>query len=234
MDILILGGIMKAIIVILISLFTSHHAHAYTTYDLQCWDKKESFTVNIDAERNSLQFKKTNKLRFNVDKYIFPAYVSENYVLVDAKVTTYQNYFDGYVRFYLGKGLKKIKDGEVYKIAMDADDGDGYGFDKRTFSCRVKHRRGVATTPDAQLEFWDDCYESVMAISKGVANTYKSSSLGIPARILNISPNSIDEMREYSLDLEADGCIDAYRIILHNDSAYKCMLEKVQLVQSCG
>lgn len=72
-----------------------------------------------------------------VDLIFHPAEFSPKLQVVHAYVSTY-NYFSGRVTFYLGAGLESLSGNS--QIAVEFDDGDGFGFDKRSYNCNVVKR----------------------------------------------------------------------------------------------
>jgi hypothetical protein len=81
-----------------------------------------------------------------IDPSFFDADFSKDLKVVIAEVTTY-NYFNGRIKFFFGTGLEEmtkdvqfsiVDDNSVkHDISVEYDDGDGFGFSKRTYSCQV-------------------------------------------------------------------------------------------------
>lgn len=76
------------------------------------------------------------------------------------------------------------------------------------------------------LDAKDDCYESVVALAQGIAQSYRTYNTK-PAHILNVELNSATEKRQYSVDVEHQNNIDSYSIVLSNDSAFKCLMIQI-------
>ncbi len=92
----------------------------------------------------------------------------------------------------------------------------------------------IAVDSKAEVELNNDlCHVSVLALAQGVANSYQNYNQK-PATILNLKLIMTDELRTYSLDLTHDSRIDSYEIILENDSAYRCLLNKIAPVEIGG
>ncbi|MCJ8276385.1 MAG: hypothetical protein HRT44_01900 [Bdellovibrionales bacterium] len=195
---------MRTLITLLSILFLSPMAHGYV-YGLSCQaSDNDAFSVNIDTKNNRLYFTETSDFSINVDDYYYDANISEKAVFVDADISTY-DYFLGDVKFYLGQGLYKTQHNQKIKIALDADDGDGYGFDKKTFSCRVHH--------NVELQTWDETFECfdqefneiyTVQINEELERTVVTLDTGAAPFQLN-SPN-------LDYDLDEDGDKTAYII----------------------
>jgi hypothetical protein len=81
-----------------------------------------------------------------IDPSFFAADFSKDLKVVNAEVTTY-NYFNGRISFYFGTGLEEmtkdvqfsiIEDNSVqHNVTVEYDDGDGFGFNKRSYTCKV-------------------------------------------------------------------------------------------------
>lgn len=141
---------MRTIITALSILLVSSIAHGHV-YGLSCRaNDHDAFSVNIDTKNNRLYFTETDDFSINVDDYHYDMDISKQGVFVNADITTY-DYFLGDVKFYLGKGLYQTSHNQQMKIALDANDGDGYWFDKKTFNCRVHH--------NVELQTWDETFE---------------------------------------------------------------------------
>ncbi len=80
------------------------------------------------------------------------------------------------------------------------------------------------------LDSSDDCFESIVELSNGIAQSYKVYNKS-PAKIVEISLQSETEIREYSLKVSHKSRVDHYRIELSNDSAYKCLMEKISPIE---
>ncbi len=153
---------MKSLFLLLIFATTTSYA---STYQLQCSgkgykNKTDSFEVlfdtdkqllSIDTEAESYPFLSTVPGKSTdlgaIDPKFYPARFTETSGVVEVEVDTY-NYFGGLVRFFLGAGLQAMtKDIQYslggdnsasYKIAVEYDDGDGFGFHKRNYTCKVR------------------------------------------------------------------------------------------------
>lgn len=152
---------MKSLFALL--LLTSSFAHA-GTWNLKCSGlgyrgRTDNFQATMDTDKklifirtssDSYPFIKTSGNESTdlgaIDPRFFEADFSENFSVVSADVTTY-NYFSGNIEFYLGKGLSELTKGVDFSIVGDNsvtadiavvyDDGDGYGFRKRKYTCKV-------------------------------------------------------------------------------------------------
>ena len=131
-----LGDYMKRILLLPFVLFLSQQALAEGLFGLNCKSSFDSFSTIIDTQSKTVEFTERRYFDIAVDSGVYPAEVSKSGSLVYANISTY-DYFTGSVKFYLGKGLFKMKHNQRIRIALDADDGDGYGFDKRSYSCLV-------------------------------------------------------------------------------------------------
>lgn len=106
-------------------------------YKLDCQSQVDSFVVEINSDNSYIHFVEKEDFDIAVDDYVYPAEMSKNLATVSAEISTY-DYFFGTVSFYMGKGLKNVKTADSITIALDADDGDGFGFDKRPYQCFVQ------------------------------------------------------------------------------------------------
>lgn len=80
------------------------------------------------------------------------------------------------------------------------------------------------------LDSNDDCFESIVELSNGIAQSYKVYDKN-PAKIVEISLLSNAEIREYNLKVSHKSRVDQYRIELSNDSGYKCLMEKISPIE---
>lgn len=222
---------MKKLIITLFALLVVLKSHGMSGYELSCGSQQDSFVAEINTMTSSLFFKETRNFSINVDDRIFSAKISKNVVFVESEITTY-DYFNGHIKFYLGKGLSKTRQNDRIKIAIDADDGDGYSFEKRIYNCRVKQLSIPSDLPGVNISLSDDCYTAAVEIARGISQSYKQYD-GKAAKILDLSLERATEKRVYDLTTD-DGCIDTYKITLSNDSAFKCSIEHISITQTCG
>ena len=124
-------------LIVAIMLITSSVAFA-TSYTLDCHNPidQDAFSVEIDTVQSHIHFIERNQFSITVDDYFYPAILSTNLQIIDAGITTY-DYFIGEIKFFLGKGLVGKEIGESFNIALSANDGDGFAFDKKSFCCKL-------------------------------------------------------------------------------------------------
>lgn len=152
---------MKFLIASLLLVSTSAHAGSYT---LKCSGpgyngKTDSFRTVIDTDRK-LVFIETASDKYpfikiggnestdlgSIDPKFFDAEFSASLSAVTVEVSTY-SYFNGDISMNFGKDLKDLTKDIDFSIggnnsvqadvAVEYDDGDGFGFNKRTYSCEI-------------------------------------------------------------------------------------------------
>ena len=123
-------------LLITILLMASQSSFA-TIYSFDCVSSDDRVLFDINAGSGQLIFSNIQQFPIAVDDWLtYDIEFSPNKKIAQADISTYDRW-TGHITLYLGAGLETFQSDNFYSIAMDIDDGDGAGFDKKPYNCHV-------------------------------------------------------------------------------------------------